>query len=137
VTTELHRGTCLCGGVRFEVTEPFVRISQCHCETCKRISGGIGTATGRVPTEAVRILAGRELITTYQPEEGTAKSFCRICGANLFGSGWPDSEMTGVRLTALEPPFDGKPAMHTWVRSVASWETLPDDGLPRYEKGAP
>ena len=29
--------------------------------------------------------------------------------------------------------FDRKPEAHTFVRSVAAWEILPDDGLPRYE----
>ena len=130
----VRRGSCLCGGVTFEVTEPFSRVSMCHCTTCKAISGGPGSATGRVPTDAIQILTGRELITTYQPDEGTAKSFCSVCGSNLFGTGWPDSEMTGVRLTALDEPYEGPAQMHTWVRSVAPWETLPDDGLPRHEQ---
>jgi hypothetical protein len=127
------RGRCLCGGVTFEVTEPFVRVSMCHCTTCKAISGGVGSATGRVPTSAIRVLTGRELIRTYQPDEGTAKSFCGVCGANLFGTGWPDSEVTGVRLPTLDEPYEGKPDMHIYVRSVAPWETLPEDGLPRHE----
>lgn len=130
-------GRCHCGAVTFELTEPFTRVSLCHCTTCKAISGGGGSATGRVPTSAVRVLTGRELITTYEPDEGSAKSFCGACGSNLFGSGWPDSELTGVRLTALEDQAGIEPQMHTWVRSVAPWETLPDDGLPRYEQGAP
>lgn len=128
------QGSCLCGKVTFEVTEPFSRVSFCHCTTCKAISGGVGSATGRVPTDAIRILTGRELITTYQPGEGTAKSFCSVCGANLFGTGWPDSEVTGVRLPTLDEPYEGKPDMHIYVRSVAAWETLPDDGLPRYDE---
>jgi hypothetical protein len=127
------RGSCLCGGVTFEVTEPFSRVSFCHCTTCKAISGGPGSATGRVPTSAIRVLTGRELIRTYQPDEGTAKSFCGVCGSNLFGTGWPDSEVTGVRLPALDEPYHGKIDMHIYVRSVAPWETLPDDGLPRHE----
>ena len=130
------RGSCLCGAVRFELTEPFLRVSNCHCTTCKRISGGVGTVTGRVPTRAVRVTAGRDLITTYQPDEGTAKSFCSVCGSNLFGSGWPDSEFTGVRISALDEPFDRKPEVHIYVRSVAPWETLPDDGAPRYDAQA-
>ena len=131
------RGSCLCGGVQFEVTEPFMRASQCHCVTCKRISGGVGTVTGRVPTDAVRIVSGAGLIRTYQPTEGTAKSFCGTCGSSLFGSGWPDSELTGVRIAALDTRFDRKPEMHIWVRSVAPWETLPDDGAQRFDKAAP
>ena len=129
----VRRGSCLCGGVTFEVTEPFSRVSFCHCTTCKAISGGVGSATGRVPTSAIRVLTGRELIQTYQPDEGLAKSFCSVCGSNLFGTGWPDSEVTGVRLPALDEPYEGKPDMHIYVRSVAPWETLPDDGLPRHE----
>jgi hypothetical protein len=130
-------GSCLCGGVRFEVTEPFDRVSQCHCTTCKKISGGAGTVSGRVRTEGIRILKGRELIRTFQPDEGTAKSFCSECGSNLFGGGWPESPTTSVRLTTLDEPFDRKADVHIFVRSVAPWETLPDDGIERHELRAP
>ena len=131
-----YTGTCLCGGVQFEVTEPFLRVSYCHCTNCKKISGGIGTVSGRARSDAIRIVAGEELLTTYQPVEGTAKTFCSVCGSNLFGGGWPDSEYSSVRLSTLDS-FEGKPTAHTFVRSVAPWETLPDDGAERYEARAP
>src|SRR5262249_32941383 len=120
------RGSCLCGAVTFEVTEPFERVSQCHCTTCKRLSGGVGTVSGRTRTEAITILSGRDLISIYQPFEGTAKSFCSVCGSNLFGGGWPDSPTTSVRLTTLDSPFEGRTGRHIYVRSLAPWETLPD-----------
>lgn len=126
------QGSCLCGRVRFEVTEPFLFVSHCHCESCKRLAGGVGTTSGRARTDTIRILEGAELIRTYMPEEGSAKSFCTNCGSNLFGGGWPDSELCAVRLTTIDE-FDGKPEAHIFVRSVAPWETLPEDGLPRYE----
>ena len=126
-------GTCLCGAVRFEVTEPFLRTTQCHCEFCKRISGGYGTVSGRATTESIRVLEGREVLTSYTPEGGSAKTFCSVCGSNLFGGGWPDSESSSVRLSAFGLDYDRKPEAHTFVRSVADWEILPDDGLPRYE----
>jgi len=129
-------GSCLCGGVRFEVTEPFVATSHCHCEYCKRIAGGYGTVSGRVPTEAIRIVEGRELLRSYTPEEGSAKTFCSNCGSNLFGGGWPESESSSVRLAAFGLDYDRKPEAHMFVRSVAAWEILPDDGLPRYETRA-
>jgi len=126
-------GSCLCGGVRFEITEPFIMVSHCHCESCKRLAGGVGTTSGRSRTDAIRILEGADLIRSYTPAEGSAKSFCSVCGSNLFGGGWPDSELCAVRLSAIDSGFDGKPEAHTFVRSVAPWETLPEDGLPRYE----
>jgi hypothetical protein len=127
------QGSCLCGGVRFEVTERFRRISQCHCESCKKLSGGTGTVNGQVASEAIRILEGHDLVRTYQPTEGSAKTFCGRCGTNLFGGGWPESELASVRVPTLSPAPAHKPDLHLFVRSVAPWETLPEDGAPRYE----
>ena len=126
-------GSCWCGGVRFEVTEPFIRLTFCHCTSCKRISGGVGTANGRARADTIRITEGRELLTTYQPDEGTAKTFCSRCGSNVFGGGWPEAEEVSVRITAIDEGLEQTPEAHTYVRSVAEWETLPDDGLPRFE----
>jgi hypothetical protein len=129
-------GSCHCGAVRFEVTEDFTRVSVCHCTTCKKLSGGVGTTNGRARTEAIRVLAGEHQLRTYQPEEGSAKTFCSACGSNLFGGGWPESEYASVRISALDSPFDRKPEVHLFVRSVADWEVLPDDGAERHETTA-
>jgi len=126
-------GTCLCGGVRFEIAEPFISTSFCHCENCKRISGGYGTVSGRVRSEWIRILQGEELLRSYTPEAGTPKTFCSNCGSNLFGGGWPESELASVRLATLGLDFDRTPEAHIFMRSVAKWELVPDDGLPRHE----
>jgi hypothetical protein len=130
-------GSCLCGGVRFEVTEPFVSLSYCHCANCKKLSGGGGTANGRARTLAIRVLEGESLLHTYQPVEGTAKTFCSVCGSNLFGGGWPKSEEASVRLSAIDSPLEQRPEVHNYVRSVAPWETLPDDGLERFDVRRP
>jgi hypothetical protein len=130
-------GSCLCGGVRFEVAEPFESVSQCHCATCKKLSGGPGTVNGHTRSAAVRIVSGEALVRTYQPAEGSAKTFCAGCGSNLFGGGWPESEMASVRLSALDTPLDRKPERHIFLRSVAPWETVPEDGVPRFETRPP
>ena len=127
------QGACLCGGVRFEITEPFERLSACHCTSCKKISGGGGTVSGRVQTEGIRILTGEDLVKTFQPDEGLSKTFCSACGSNLFGGGWPESEQASVRLSTLEPPYEGRIGSHIYVRSLAPWEVLPDDGAERFE----
>ena len=129
-------GSCLCGGVRFEVSEPFSRVSQCHCAFCKKISGGYGTVSGRAATSAIHVVDGQDLLRSFTPEGGSAKTFCSVCGSNLFGGGWPASEQASVRLASIDTPFDRKPQAHTFVRSVADWEILPDDGLPRFDERA-
>jgi hypothetical protein len=131
------RGSCLCGGVKFEVTAPLEHLRYCHCESCKKLSGGVGTVNGRVPAAAIRILEGEDLLQTYHPAEGTSKTFCLACGSNLFGGGWPDAAVASVRLTAIDDTFDERPQAHVFVRSVAPWETLPDDGLERFDERPP
>ena len=130
-------GSCLCGGIRFEVSESFERVSQCHCSSCKKLSGGPGTVNGHVASVAIRIVSGDELVRTFQPSEGSAKTFCANCGSNLFGGGWPESEIASVRLSALDTPPDRKPERHIFMRSVAPWESVPDDGVPRFETRPP
>jgi hypothetical protein len=130
---EALRGSCLCGGVRFEIGEELGSLRYCHCASCKKLSGGIGTVNGRVSSEAIRIVAGEDLLRSFQPDEGSAKTFCSRCGSNLFGGGWPESPQASVRLSALDTPFGRRPEAHIFVRSVAPWEMLPDDGLERFE----
>ena len=55
-------GSCLCGGVRFEVTAPFRRANHCHCSRCRKHSGTFGETQGRVPREGFRLLQGEDLI---------------------------------------------------------------------------
>jgi hypothetical protein len=127
------RGSCLCGGVRFELTEPPETLRYCHCESCKKLSGGAATVNGRVPSTAIRILEGEDLLQTFQPAEGSAKTFCLACGSNLFGGGWPESQTASVRATTFDDPFEARPSAHIFVASVAAWETLPEDGLERHD----
>jgi hypothetical protein len=133
---EPMRGSCLCGGVRFEVTSEPLAVRYCHCTNCKKLSGGIGTVNARVPSASIRVVSGDDLLRTYQPDEGSSKTFCSRCGSNIFGGGWPEAPEVSVRLTTLDTPFDCKPTAHQYVRSVAPWETLPDDGAERYETTA-
>jgi hypothetical protein len=119
--------------VKFEVSEAPDTLRYCHCESCKKLSGAAATVNGRVPSKAVRIIEGEDLLQTFQPPEGSAKTFCLSCGSNLFGGGWPESETASVRATTFDDPIDARPSAHLYVRSVAPWETLPDDGLERFD----
>jgi hypothetical protein len=91
---------------------------------------------GRVPREQFRLLAGEALLRVYKPERGTAvKVFCSVCGSSLFGGSWPKGGEVSVRFGSLDDDPQIRPQFHTFVGSRASWEDLPEDGLPQYEAG--
>ena len=131
------RGSCLCGGVRFEITAPFVWASHCHCSRCRKHSGSFGLTQGRVSREGFRLIQGEELITVYRPPgEGRVKAFCKVCGSSLFGNEWPAGDQIGVRLGSLDGDPGIRPSFHTFVESRAPWDELPDDGLERFPESA-
>ena len=125
-------GSCLCGGVRFQVTLPFRRANPCHCSRCRKHSGTFGLTQGRVPREGFRLLEGAELIGVYRPDGGAAKAFCVNCGSSLFGGTWPEGPEVSVRLGALDGDPGIRPQYRSYVASKAPWDELPRDGLPRY-----
>jgi hypothetical protein len=129
-------GSCLCGGVRFEVELPFTDATYCHCSRCRKHSGAAASAQARVPRERFRLLAGEELIRVYDPG-GALKAFCVNCGSSLFGGQWPEGERISVRLGALDGDPQVRPSRHSYVDSRAPWDELPDDGLPRYPDAPP
>ena len=126
-------GSCLCGAVRFEVTEPFLRWTNCHCSLCRKHSGTFGATTLRAARDSFRLLEGEELLRVYDPGAGHArKVFCTACGSSLFGGQWPDGEELSIRAGALDDDPGLRPQLHIFVESAAPWDELPDDGLPRH-----
>jgi len=130
-------GGCLCGGVRFELTEPFRRASHCHCSRCRRHSGTFGLTQGRVPRDGFRLVGGADLVRVYRPEGGMAKAFCSVCGSSLFGGTWPDGPEVSIRFGALDGDPGIRPQYRSHTASAAAWDVLPDDGLPRFPAAAP
>jgi hypothetical protein len=131
------RGRCLCGGVRYEVTAPFLRANFCHCSRCRKHTGAAASPQGRVPREAFRLTAGADLIRVFRPEQGMVKAFCGACGSSLFGGSWPDGPEVSIRLGTLDDDPGIAPQFHTFAADAPAWLPVPDDGLPRYETAKP
>lgn len=77
-----HRGSCHCGGVKFEVRAPsLVNAVRCNCSICS-MSGFLHLL---VSADRFKLVAGVDLLTTYQFNERIAKhTFCRVCGMKPF-----------------------------------------------------
>ncbi len=78
------RGSCLCGGVRFEIDGPLMRSSHCHCRQCQKAHGAPFRTRARVAAADFRFLAGEELFSFYELTPGTHRGFCKVCGAPVL-----------------------------------------------------
>jgi hypothetical protein len=127
-------GGCLCGGVRFEITEPLVSAGYCHCTRCQRRTGTAASASARIAPGSLRVVAGEELIRAYRPADGFAKEFCSSCGSALWSRSPDDPDVISVRLGALDADPGIRPQYRQFVAYAAPWEPVPDDGLPRFDE---
>jgi hypothetical protein len=130
-------GGCNCGAVRYELDEPFVSASYCHCTRCQRRSGAAASANGRAARGSFRVVSGEEHLGVWAPPDGAEKLFCKECGSALFSRVPGDEPVYGVRLGTVDGDPGIRPQWHQYVAYAASWQELPDDGLPRYPEAKP
>jgi hypothetical protein len=126
-------GGCLCGAVRFELTEPASAAGYCHCTRCQRRTGAAASPQARIDGRTLRVVQGADVVRSWRhPDGGFEKHFCPECGAHLFSRNPDDPTQMSVRLGAFDGDPGVRPSWRTHVASAAPWEPIPDDGLPRY-----
>jgi len=129
-------GGCLCGAVRYEVTEPLVSASYCHCTRCQRRTGTAASAQARVAPGALRLTSGAELVREWvPPDAGWPKAFCSACGGALWSRSGDEPPIHSVRLGTFDDDPGIRPQFRQFVAYAVPWEPIPDDGLPRYDEG--
>ena len=131
------RGGCLCGAVRFELTAPPLSAGYCHCTRCQRRTGTGSSISAFIDPGALHWLQGESLIKGWlPPADGAEKCFCSECGAHLFSRS-RDGSRVGIRMSAFDSDPGVRPSSRQFVAYAASWEPIPDDGLPRFDEARP
>ncbi len=125
-------GGCNCGAVRYEVTEPLVVASYCHCRRCQRRTGAGASANAHPPPGAFRIVAGEDELRSWKPEDGGEKWFCGACGSAMFSRMPSDPDSVGIRMGTFDGDPVVRPSVRQYVAYAAPWEPIPDDALPRH-----
>ena len=63
--------------------------------------------------------------------------FCTKCGAALWSQSQKDPEVISVRMGAFDADPGVRPSYRQYVAYAATWEPIPDDGLPRFPEAKP
>jgi hypothetical protein len=79
-----------------------------------------------------RIVQGEELLAAWEPSDGWAKLFCSRCGSSVMARNPADPDEVSVRLGVFDGDPGVRPQSRQFVAYAASWEPVPDDGLPRF-----
>jgi hypothetical protein len=130
-------GGCLCGAVRYAVTQPLVVAYYCHCTRCQRRTGSAAAVSALVVPGSLRITTGEELLASFDPSDGWSKVFCSACGGGLWAENPAASGALAVRMGTFDSDPGVRPSYRQFVAYAAPWEAIPDDGLPRYPERRP
>ena len=128
------RGSCLCGGVQFEIDRAVGPFELCHCSRCRKASGSAFVAGLGVKVQDFRLLSGSELIQTYEApirEHPPAYrvAFCSRCGSPVpsppVGATWFEIP---AGLLDTDPIL--RPDKHIFVDRKSDWFPI-SDSLPQ------
>jgi hypothetical protein len=135
--SEAAAGSCLCGAIRFTLSEPPLHAGYCHCTRCQRRTGSGSSAQARIDGGIFRLTAGEESLRGWRhPDGGFEKCFCATCGSHLFSRS-PDTPSMSIRMSAFDTDPGVRPTWRTFTDYAAYWEPIPDDGLERFAEGRP
>jgi hypothetical protein len=78
-------GSCLCGGVTFEITGPMRPVVGCHCTQCRKQSGHFGAFTACDDKDLS--FKTKDTLVWYRASNSAGRGFCKTCGSLLFWKG--------------------------------------------------
>jgi len=130
----MYTGSCLCGGVNFEIVGELEPIQICHCTQCRKAQGTAFATNIPVQEDRFKLLSGSELLTSYESSPGKQRVFCRICGSPVMSKTAKLPGVVRVRAGTLNGELKTRAQCHFYTRDKANWFEMKDD-LPGFEQG--
>ncbi len=85
MTEKTYQGSCLCGGVAYEIRPPFLFFQNCFCSRCRKTTGSAHAANIFLKIDQFRWLRGEELVKRFELPSAQyfCTGFCTTCGSYL------------------------------------------------------
>ncbi len=125
----MAKGSCLCGTVKFSVSDDASGMTHCHCSICRKIHGAL-FATYYNATNFT-IDEGQNAVETYESSAGFTRSFCNQCGSPLPET-YGDEKTVAIPAGLMDDDPGIRPESHIFTESKASCYNITDD-LPQLE----
>jgi len=123
----MHKGSCLCGAVRFEVAGELPPPDACHCTQCRKQSGHYWVSTDVLKTDLT--IDGAEHLSWFRSSEKVQRGFCSRCGSSLFFEPF-HRDWIGVAMGAFDTPTGSRLDLHIFVSEKGDYYDI-TDGLPQ------
>ena len=125
-----YEGGCLCGLTRYRVNAKPVTMTACHCDACKKLSGGTNLLVISVPRESFQHLQGEVQRYRRTAESGRQSDVvrCATCGTRLWHEPLAFAAIN-IAAGTLDNPSWVVPATHIWVERALPAAIMQDDAV--------
>lgn len=125
-------GRCLCGQVRFTLSEAPIAMRVCWCRDCQYFAAGNATINVVFKSAALKVQGE---LTDYESiaDSGSRmhRRFCPQCGTPVFSASEARPHLVIVRNGALDDTELLKPTASIWTASAPEWAWI-DESLPMH-----
>ncbi|CAN5762429.1 GFA family protein [soil metagenome] len=132
----MHTGSCLCGGVRFEVLCDLPDIQACHCRSCRKAQGTAFVAVLPLAKADLRFTAGTDLLTAFESSPGKERVFCKVCGSPILSLAAALPDRVRLRAGVVDGDLGVKIASHAFTGQAVDWCSV-DEDAPHYPGARP
>lgn len=124
-------GSCLCGGVTFEVTGNLRDVVACHCTQCRKTSGHHVAATACDDDDLK--FNKLDTLAWYRSSDIAERGFCSRCGSSLFYRPL-QGHMTSIGAGSLDGPTGLRLSGHIHCASKGDYYEITDGTEQRAEE---
>jgi hypothetical protein len=131
-------GGCLCGKIRYTVSQPLHNIIACHCTHCQKASGAGASYNALIPASAVTFTSGKPKLFADTAQSGNIlnRYFCGDCGSPIYSQREKVPDMMVLKVGSLDAPGDMKLVMNIWTNSARQWMYI-DPATERHPENRP
>jgi len=126
----MHKGSCNCRSVKFEVAGELHAPDVCHCSQCRKQSGHFWASTDVQRKDLT--ITGSEYIKWFRSSERVQRGFCSTCGSFLFWEAF-GGETIAIAMGAFDSPTGTELAVHIFVADKGDYYEIAD-GLPQKQQ---
>jgi hypothetical protein len=128
----ITEGSCLCGGIAYEITGTPTRMMNCHCSRCRLGRAAAHATNVFYKLDQFRWLRGASLVTEYKVAEARfhTVAFCSRCGSKVPRPS-PDRGIVVVPAGSLDTDPGMRAQAHIFVADKAPWFDV-TELLPRF-----
>ena len=117
-------GGCLCGKLRYTITDKPRLVYTCHCTDCQHITSSAFSLGVALPETAFHLTAGEPRALERIPDSGrlNIRFVCPHCTCWVYSL--PRGGVIRVRAGTLDDRSWLRPTRHIWTRSKQPWVTF-------------